>query len=392
MAYCLLYIVQILIGNVGFLGRTDPEVLSDAKSFFRKEILQFIDPNQGTSVFGELNVPLLISVFFSVGLCFIIVAKGIQTSSKVAFFTVISPYFLFVIMLIRLFFLEGSGSGVAALFRVDFSALFSPAMWRNAFDQNFFQNSLGWGLLLVFATFRTRNQSVLDSAVLFFHQNPDCEFPDWLAREYRRFWLSWSFLKHQWNPTDRTACRRKWTGLRDLPYDSCRFTFSFSLEPSLFPKHGSYRYRLRIHTDRKHVLDFDRHEGKPQKLFDFGRKHSIFVLSGCLCFWTVLFNSSWILLHRSGQFPLPVHSLFDRSFVSFLSLQLSNQVSSPTTNKSSKASWLPPAKKLRRTSSSPTEKSSLSSSGFSYLDSSSTCPKPRKNIRILSYSPRWWST
>lgn len=209
MAYCLLYIVQILIGNVGFLGRTDPEVLSDAKSFFRKEILDFIDPNQGTSVFGELNIPLLISVFFSVGLCFIIVAKGIHTSSKVAFFTVISPYFLFIIMLIRLFFLKGSGSGVAVLFRVDFAALISPSMWRNAFDQNFFQNSLGWGLLLVFATFRTRNQSVLDSAVLFFYQNPDCEFPDWVAREYRRFWVSWPFFTHQWNPTDRITGRRK---------------------------------------------------------------------------------------------------------------------------------------------------------------------------------------
>ncbi len=93
-------------------------------------------------------------------------ANGIKVSGKISIFTVLAPYFMLVVLFIRTLGLSGSTIGLKFLFWPNFSELLNLKTWYYAIDQNFFQHTVGTGIVFVFSTFRKREDKIFQSATL----------------------------------------------------------------------------------------------------------------------------------------------------------------------------------------------------------------------------------
>jgi SNF family Na+-dependent transporter len=80
-------------------------------------------------------------------------------SSKVAMITVTAPYILLIILLIKILLLPGSRFGIYYMTIPDFSKLLMPSVWQSALNQCFFQNTIGSGITLTFASLYGKQSS-----------------------------------------------------------------------------------------------------------------------------------------------------------------------------------------------------------------------------------------
>ena len=87
---------------------------------------------------------------------FAIIFKGIKVSGKVTLVTVLGPYVFLLIFLIKTLSLQGSWYGIKTMLSPRLSQMLSPSVWQGALSQNLFQNSLGFGTILTFASFRDK--------------------------------------------------------------------------------------------------------------------------------------------------------------------------------------------------------------------------------------------
>jgi len=104
-------------------------------SYFYDKILH-LTPD--ISEIGTINTRVLIGNVVAFVVVYICIAKGIKTSGKIAYVTVLAPYVLSAGLLLRGLFLEGSGNGISYLFTIDLSKLTDPTIWYNALNQVFF--------------------------------------------------------------------------------------------------------------------------------------------------------------------------------------------------------------------------------------------------------------
>jgi SNF family Na+-dependent transporter len=88
--------------------------------------------------------------------CYAIIIKGIKVSGKVTLVTVLGPYIFLLIFLFRNLSLSGSWSGIKHMLTPHLSQVLNPSVWQGALSQNLFQNSLGFGTILTFASFRDK--------------------------------------------------------------------------------------------------------------------------------------------------------------------------------------------------------------------------------------------
>jgi SNF family Na+-dependent transporter len=83
--------------------------------------------------------------------------------------TVIAPYAMLTILLVRTLFLEDSWKGIQYLLNFEGSKILSPTTWYRVMDQLFFQHGLGFGYVFCFATFRSYSEKIWKSAVMSAH-------------------------------------------------------------------------------------------------------------------------------------------------------------------------------------------------------------------------------
>ena len=120
--------------------------------------------NQGW--LGGFNYKLIIAVLVAWIVVYIVLAQGIKVSGKVAVVTVLAPYFMLAVLFFRTLGLQGSSIGLKFLFWPNFSELFSVKTWYYAIDQNFFQHTIGTGIVFMFSTFRKREDRIFRSSTL----------------------------------------------------------------------------------------------------------------------------------------------------------------------------------------------------------------------------------
>lgn len=120
--------------------------------------------NQG--VFGNFNWELFGCVLFCDYFIYLVVSGGVKTTGKVAVFTVIAPYVMLIILLIRTLFLDGSSIGLSYLLNFESAKIYSPTTWYRVLDQHFFQHGIGFGYVFCFSTMRNYYEKVWRSAVV----------------------------------------------------------------------------------------------------------------------------------------------------------------------------------------------------------------------------------
>jgi SNF family Na+-dependent transporter len=172
LAYCLMYLSLSFMNPRPWASDT-PEAnsnpltqrsaLNRTADFYNKHIIgQRDDVPMGD--LGGFHWPLLAAFIASWILCYVCLKNGIKQTGRIAWVTALGPYVLFVVLAVRVLFLDGWSSGVLHLLRPDYSKLFTGKIWYSAASQIFFQIGNGIGLLQTLSSFRKVNAPLVKFA------------------------------------------------------------------------------------------------------------------------------------------------------------------------------------------------------------------------------------
>ena len=97
---------------------------------------------------------------------FLIIYKGVRRVGRVVLVTVPLPVILLGILALRGLGLDGAIAGVEYYLNPDFSKLGDPDVWISAYGQIFFSLSLGFGILIAYASYNKRRGDVTNNAFI----------------------------------------------------------------------------------------------------------------------------------------------------------------------------------------------------------------------------------
>lgn len=156
MAYCIKY---------GIASITQAYAQDPAGYFFNETLGRTSGPFEFggfTKQFIFLALGLIISwvwIVFSVW-------KGAKTVSKVVYFTVLVPWLLLIVFVVRGITLPGAMDGLAYYLTPDFSKLLNPGVWLAAYTQIFFSLSVGFGIMIAYSSFLPRKTDLVNNAFI----------------------------------------------------------------------------------------------------------------------------------------------------------------------------------------------------------------------------------
>ena len=136
----------------------------DPAGFFTGEFLQVVD---GTTTFSwepamAVAVPLLLVWIFVLLIIGRGLSKGVEAANK---FFLPLLLVLFLVMVVRALFLPGAVEGLNAFFTPDWASLSNPTVWLNAFSQIFFSLSVGFGIMLTYASYLKPKSNLTGTAL-----------------------------------------------------------------------------------------------------------------------------------------------------------------------------------------------------------------------------------
>lgn len=92
--------------------------------------------------------------------------KGAKTVSKVVWITVILPWVILLVFLVRGLTLPGSDIGLRYFLTPNLEALKDPAVWHAAYSQVFFSLTVGFGVMIAYASFLPRKTDIINNAII----------------------------------------------------------------------------------------------------------------------------------------------------------------------------------------------------------------------------------
>ncbi len=92
--------------------------------------------------------------------------KGTKTVSKVVFFTVLIPWGLLLLFVIRGLTLSGAGSGIEFYLTPIWSKLMSAKIWLAAVSQVFFSLSVGFAIMIAYGSFLPKKTNIAANAMI----------------------------------------------------------------------------------------------------------------------------------------------------------------------------------------------------------------------------------
>ncbi|MGB2753996.1 MAG: sodium-dependent transporter [Phycisphaerae bacterium] len=135
----------------------------DAKTYFFERVLnRSTDPG----VMWQIRPGLVAGLALTWAMVFLIIHKGVHRVGRVVLLTVPLPFLLLVVLGIRGLTLEGALDGVQYYLNPDFSKLRNPTVWLQAYGQVFFSLSLGFGVMIAYASYNKRRGDVTNNAFI----------------------------------------------------------------------------------------------------------------------------------------------------------------------------------------------------------------------------------
>ena len=145
---------------------------ADPEGFFFGEFLQVGDVEVTADVVPGVLVPLAI-VWAAV---LVIMALGVQRGIGVTSLVFIPVLVLaFGALVVQALLLPGAAGGLDALFTPDWSALTSAPVWAAAFGQIFFSLSIGFGIMITYASYVGRREDMIGSGLVVGFSNSGFE-------------------------------------------------------------------------------------------------------------------------------------------------------------------------------------------------------------------------
>lgn len=110
-------------------------------TFYREYVLGV--GNATWENYGGIRWELLGCLFFSWVICYLAVLKGVKTSGKVVYFTVLFPYFILTALVIQGAILEGAIDGILLYITPKWEKLLEVDVWASAASQTFYSFGIG---------------------------------------------------------------------------------------------------------------------------------------------------------------------------------------------------------------------------------------------------------
>ncbi|GIG38825.1 sodium-dependent transporter [Cellulomonas phragmiteti] len=145
---------------------------SDPEAFFFGDFLQAGDVRITTDVVPGVLLPLALVWLGVLAIMALGVQRGIGAVSLV-FIPVL--VLAFIALVVQALMLPGSGAGLDALFTPDWSALTSASVWAAAFGQIFFSLSIGFGIMITYASYVGRREDMIGSGLVVGFSNSGFE-------------------------------------------------------------------------------------------------------------------------------------------------------------------------------------------------------------------------
>ncbi len=137
---------------------------NDPNTFFFKEFLQL----SGTPAeVGMIRTPIFLAVaavwFANWAIVYRGVAGGIEAANRI-FMPLL--FLLTLVMVGWALTLDGAREGLAAYLKPDFSKISKPKVWIDAYSQIFFTLSLGFGIMIAYASYLPRKADIVRNSFL----------------------------------------------------------------------------------------------------------------------------------------------------------------------------------------------------------------------------------
>lgn len=159
LAWCFNYLVDSVACL--FNGQELPWKNNASDAFFK----DYLKTN-GTFAFGALRMPIvwsLIAVWVAMFLC---IFRGIHFIGKLVLFIVPIPWIMLFLLLFRSLSMEGSMVGVEYFLEPNWSKLADVNIWRAAFGHVSFSMSIGFGVMVTYASYLHRKSDINNNAMI----------------------------------------------------------------------------------------------------------------------------------------------------------------------------------------------------------------------------------
>lgn len=123
---------------------------SNPSDFFFNKVLAITDEPWEI---GRFQIPLFIGLALSWIWIIASVWKGTKTVGKVVWFTVLGPWILLIVFVVRGITLDGAVDGLKFYLTPDWSKLLTPDLWLAAVSQVFFSLTVGFGVMIAYGSF-----------------------------------------------------------------------------------------------------------------------------------------------------------------------------------------------------------------------------------------------
>jgi len=150
---------------------------NDAEGFFSRFISVGELSESGTPVFSAspvagVAIPLAIVWIFGIVVIGLGVTRGVERANR--FFMPILVI-MFVALVVRALFLPGAMDGLNALFTPRWSSLSDYRVWMAAFGQIFFSLSVGFGIMLTYASYLRKRSNLVGTGLVAAFANSSFE-------------------------------------------------------------------------------------------------------------------------------------------------------------------------------------------------------------------------
>jgi neurotransmitter:Na+ symporter, NSS family len=136
----------------------------DPDAFLFSDFLQVADaPGMISSYVSGVAWPLIAVWAITLVVLALGVQRGIERANKIFIPLLIA---LFAILVVRALTLPGAEVGLDALFSPDWSAIASGSVWVAAYGQIFFSLSIGFGIMITYASYLRRRADLTGSALV----------------------------------------------------------------------------------------------------------------------------------------------------------------------------------------------------------------------------------
>ncbi len=154
IAWC----IDFLFYSVKLAWGSNPEV------FFFKDFLQ---KSGGPTEINTIRTPILFGLLAVWGVTWMIIMRGVSKGVELANRIFMPLLFLLTLVLVLWSLqLEGSMSGIAAYLEPDFTKLMDPKVWVSAYGQIFFTLSLGFGIMITYASYMPHKSNMTGNALI----------------------------------------------------------------------------------------------------------------------------------------------------------------------------------------------------------------------------------